>query len=319
MDNNKDRVAEEAATYFARRASGSKPTAGDGLSSWLNADSEHKSAYEDAGKLWQELGELDNDEDLRRLKRSDLREQAGRFLWLKKMRTVAAAAAVLLATGGAYLYLQQIKPIVGSYASEAGKRREVTLDDGTRIVLNIGSEIATSYTPGKRDVILVKGEANFDVAKNRARPFVVRAGEGSVTALGTQFQVRRDKQKVSVTLLHGSVSVRTSRGSQILLPNEQAVLSGSGAITVASIDPATAMGWMEGRLRFRDTPLSEVVLQANRYSDQKIIIADQSISSIKMSGNFLAGDSASIASAAELILPVKVVREGKDLLLVSKR
>lgn len=319
MDKNRDRIAEEAAEYFSRRASNSKSTSGDGLSDWLKADAEHTQAYEEAGSLWKQLGTLRDDQDLVHLKRSDLRAQAGRFPWLRKMRSVAAAAVVVLAAGGAYLYFLQVKPVVGSYASETGKRRQLTLDDGTKVVLNIGSEIATSYSRNQRDVVLVKGEANFDVAHNKARPFVVRAGEGSVTALGTQFQVRRDEQQILVTLLHGSVSVRTPRGSQTLLPDEQAVLSGSGAITVASIDPAAALGWMEGRLRFRDTPLSEVVFQANRYSDQKLVIADQSVSNIKLSGNFLAGDSTSIASAAELILPVRVVRKGKDLLLVSSK
>lgn len=319
MDKNKERIAEEAAEYLARRASNSKPASGDGFSGWLKADAEHAQAYEEAGSLWKRLGALRDDQDLAHLKRSDLRAQVGRSPWLRKMRSVAAAAVVALVAGGAYLYLQQVGPVVGSYASETGKRRELVLDDGTKVVLNIGSEIATSYSRNQRDVVLVRGEANFDVAHDKARPFVVRAGEGSVTALGTRFQVRRDEQRVLITLLHGSIRVRTPRGSQTLLPDEQAILSGSGAITVASIDPAGALGWMEGRLRFRDTPLSEVVFQANRYSDQKLLIADQSVSSIKLSGNFMAGDSASIASAVELILPVKVVRKGEDLLLVSSK
>lgn len=317
MDKNKDRIAEEAAEYFARRASGSKPPSGDGLPGWLKADTAHAGAYEEANTLWRELGALSSDQDLLHLKRSDLRAQAGRFPWARKLRTVATAAAVILAAGGAYLYLQQVRPVVGSYVSEAGKRETLTLDDGTKVVLNIDSEIATSFTRGERDIVLVKGEAHFDVFHDKNRPFVVRAGEGSVTALGTRFQVRRDEEQVLVTLLDGSINVRTPRGRQMLLPNEAATLFKSGAITVASVDPASALGWMEGRLSFRNTPLSEVVAQANRYSDQKLEIADQSLGNVRLSGNFKAGDSASIATAAELILPLKVISRGKDLVLVA--
>jgi transmembrane sensor len=318
MDKNKDRIAEDAAEYLARRASGSKPTSADGMAAWLAADPAHKEAFDEASDLWKELGALQGDQDLIHLKRSDLRAQVGRFEWLRKLRPVAAAAVVVLAAGGAYLYLQQMRPVVGSFASEPGARRELVLDDGTQVMLNIDSEIATSFSKGQRDVVLVRGEADFGVAHDSARPFVVRAGEGSVTALGTQFQVRRDENTTLVTLLQGSVRVQTPRGQQTLLPNEAATLSKSGAITVESIDPAGAEGWKEGRLSFRNTPLAEVVTQANRYSATKLVIADPSLANIRLSGNFKAGDSASIASAAELILPVKVTRDGDALVLVQK-
>src|SRR5690606_14545147 len=123
---------------------------------------------------------------------------------------------------------------------------------------------------------LVRGEASFEVAHDRSRPFVVRIGETSVTALGTRFQVLREQHDTVVTLLEGSVSVAGPRGQQTLLPNEQARLSKAGAITVASIDPALETGWLEGWLRFRNTPLSQVIAQSNRYSHQKIRLADQS-------------------------------------------
>ncbi|MGH3711504.1 MAG: FecR family protein, partial [Pseudonocardiaceae bacterium] len=245
MDKNKERIAEEAAEYLARRVSGSKPMSGDGFQGWLNADVDHGQAYDKAEGLWEELGALRADQDLIHLKRSDLRDQASRFGWMRKMRSAAAAAVVLLAAGGAYIYMQRIQPVVGNFASEAGQRKQLTLADGTKVVLNIDTEIATSFSRGQRDVVLVKGEADFQVAHDKERPFVVRAGEGSVTALGTRFQVRREALESLVTLLEGSVSVKTSRGRQILMPNESAVLSKSGAITVSLVDPAGALAWME--------------------------------------------------------------------------
>ncbi len=313
MDKNKDRIAEEAAEYLARRVSGSKPTSVDGLSAWLKSDPDHAQAYDKAEELWTELAALKTDQDLVHLKRSDLREQVGRFPWMRGLPATAAAVLVLLAAGGAFVYFQQAQPVVGSFASETGERKELTLDDGTQVVLNIDSEIATSFTRGQRDVVMVRGEADFRVAHDKERPFIVRAGEGSVTALGTRFQVRRDALDSLVTLLEGSVRVATPRGRQVLLPNESATIYRSGAITVASVDPAGALGWIEGRLSFRNTPLSEVVAQANRYSSTKLVLADAALSDIRLSGNFKAGDSASIASAAELILPIRAVRKNSEI------
>lgn len=313
MDKKKDRIAEEAAEYLARRVSNSKPTSADGLSAWLKKGPEHAQAYGKAEDLWEELAALRNDQDLMHLKRSDLREQVGRFAWMRGLRATAAAAVVLLAAGGVFVYSQQTRAVVGSFASESGERKELTLDDGTLVVLNIDSEIATSFTRGQRDVVMVRGEADFQVAHDKERPFVVRAGEGSVTALGTRFQVRRDALDSLVTLLEGSVRVTTPRGRQVLLPNESATIYKSGAITMASVDPAGALGWIEGRLSFRNTPLSEVVAQANRYSSTKLVLADAALSDIRLSGNFKAGDSASIASAAELILPIRVVAKGSEI------
>lgn len=318
MDKNKDRIAEEAAEYLARRVSGSKPTSGDGFPAWLKADADHAQAYDKAGGLWEELGALRSDQDLVHLKRSDIRKHVGRFPWARRMRTAAAAAVMLLAVGGAYTYIHRVKPVIGSFASEAEERKQLTLDDGTAVVLNIDSEIATSFTRGQRDVVLVRGEADFQVAHDNERPFVVRVGEGSVTALGTQFQVRRDEKQTLITLLQGSVSVRTPRGFQTLMPNESATLLETGAITMATVDPATALGWMEGRLSFRNATLSEVVSQANRYSRRKIIIVGAGLANIRLSGDFEAGESESIASAVERILPVSVIRENDRFLIEPK-
>lgn len=317
MDKNPDRIAEEAAEYLARRAPNNKPVRGDGLAGWLKEDPAHAQAYTEAHDLWEELGPLSGDKDLQSLKRADMKVHGGRRRRFKWMRSLAAAAALVLALGGSFYYLSgYTKPVTSSYTSTADNRSDVLLSDGTKVVLNIDSEIATSYSRGDRDVVLVRGEANFEVAHDKERPFVVRVGEASVTALGTRFQVLREGSDTLVTLLEGSVNVAGPRGQQTLLPNEQAKLSPSGTIAVATIDPLLETGWMEGWLRFRDTPLSKVIAQSNRYSQQQIRLADPSLAGVSLSGNFKIGDSGSIASAAEMILPVELRREGQDYVLV---
>jgi len=146
--------------------------------------------------------------------------------------------------------------------------------------------------------------------------FVI-GGEGTVTALGTRFQVRRDAGAATITLLEGKVEVVQGHERRVLHPNEQAKLSGGG-ILVAAIDPEQVSGWLDGWLRFRDTPLGEVVVEANRYSERKLRLGDPALAGIGVSGNFHAGDSTSIASTVALILPVRVDDSGSDIVLLPK-
>jgi transmembrane sensor len=156
------------------------------------------------------------------------------------------------------------------------------------------------------------------VAHDASRPFVVHVDGDTVTALGTRFQVRRDVGTVVVTLLKGSVKVVQGQQQRILHPDEQARLSPGDGIRVAIIDPALVEGWPAGWLRFRNATLGQVVAEANRYSSRKLQLDGSGLAGLKLSGNFRAGDSASIAQAAEQILPVRVDDRGAEIVLRSR-
>src|SRR3546814_10885657 len=95
------------------------------------------------------------------------------------------------------------------YATDLGEQRTERLPDGTRIILNTQTAVAVRYSRQRREIALQHGEAMFEVAHDAARPFVVATGDGSVTALGTRFQVRNEGAGAIVTLLEGSVEVRS--------------------------------------------------------------------------------------------------------------
>jgi transmembrane sensor len=186
------------------------------------------------------------------------------------------------------------------------------------VVLNTDTDIEVRYTRGRRGVSLLHGEAQFEVTHDAARPFVVHVDGDTVTALGTRFQVRRNADAVVVTLLRGSVAVTQGPERRVLRPDEQAHLSPGDGIRIQAIDPAQVTGWLGGWLRFRNASLGQVVDEANRYSSRKLQLGDAGLASLKLSGNFRAGDSASIALAAEQILPVRVEDHGAGIVLRSK-
>ena len=195
--------------------------------------------------------------------------------------------------------------------------------------LDVGSEIAVHIGDRTREITLTRGRALFDVAKDRQRPFIVTAGGTRTTALGTKFQIEHDSERVVVVLTEGSVAVaptnqesaspRRLGKSGWRRVNNCSVDGRRSATVKTSIDTFMATSWSRGRLVFRGTPLSEAVEEVNRYSVRKLRLADPSLASLRVGGNFIAGDSELIVSAFAAALPLRSVDGGGGEILLFRR
>jgi transmembrane sensor len=187
-----------------------------------------------------------------------------------------------------------------------GTRLQV-LPDGSSVMLNVDSRVRVAFTPASRTVILETGEAHFEVAKALRRPFRVRAGNTEIVAVGTAFDVTRLSSGTKVTLIEGQVDVRAipESGANATLvatlhPSQELSLAQDGHVVsqaVARIEAVTA--WQRGMIDLDDTPLSQALLQVNRYATVKIALADSSLAGKKISGVFRVGDTAAFVSAVE--------------------
>ena len=317
MDKNRNPIAERAAEYFVRRHAASLAERRS-RNAWLDADPGHAQAYADQQRLWDRAGDLADDPELQALKTAGL-AALDRRRWLQPRRLITLAASLVVLVGAGSFFSRLVgTPQPVAYATALGEQRTETMTDGTEIVLNTDSAVQVSYSKDRRAVALRQGEAQFKVAHDAARPFVVSVGQDTVTALGTRFQVRREPGSTIVTLLQGSVEIAHGGERYRLRPDERAVISSRTGVSIASIDPESARAWLEGWLRFRGTPLAEVIAEANRYSPRKLRLGDPRLANVQLSGTFRAGDSASIADAASLILPVRVARSGNELVLQPK-
>jgi transmembrane sensor len=183
-------VIAEAGVWVARLNGPNCEPARKGLRRWLAESKTHQQAFELATDVWEEAGALRGcaAAHLTRVK------PPGRKAAYAGAMAVAAAVLVI----GAVLYLNQTGVTTG-----VGELRQLTLEDGSRVLLNTSTHIVVKYDQYARRIELENGEALFDVMKNPRRPFVVTAGGREVTALGTSFNVRRDGPQVTVTLLEG--------------------------------------------------------------------------------------------------------------------
>jgi len=163
------------------------------------------------------------------------------------------------------------------------------------------------------------------VAHDASRPFSVDTGLGRVTALGTRFQVELDASQAIVTLVEGSVSVALpgqdyrDPTALRLAPGEQARHSPDRSHwTQQAVDAAAATSWSQGFHVFSATPLPEAVREINRYSSTQLRLAQPSLNSLVVSGNFKSGDAALIASALPLVLPVQLLKEGNEIVIAPR-
>src|SRR3546814_3285689 len=127
----------------------------------------------------------------------------------------------------------------------------------------------------------------FDVARDPSRPFVVNAGVGTVTALGTRFQVQRSENRVSVTLLEGAVGIATAghgdARSLRLVPGQTAYYAPqTQSWTVETTDAAALTSWSQGFHVFGATPLRDALAEINRYSDVKLVLSDPSLGDLAL-------------------------------------
>lgn len=197
-----------------------------------------------------------------------------------------------------------------TYSTGVGETFSARLDDGSRVQLNTDSAVKVAFNKGERKIVLVRGQAFFDVAHDADHPFVVYAGDTKVRALGTRFEVRRMGQEVRVTLAQGSVEVTdpdVHAARWTLRPGQTIAVAPSTAPAAkpTSVDVTSATSWTDGKVTFQGVPLSAAVAEINRYTREKIVLAPGAPSDVSVTGVFTAGDNADFVDAVARTFSLK--------------
>lgn len=242
------------------------------------------------------------------------------------------AAAVVAVLAGAVVFFGLLRTQSPHYQTTLGEQRSVVLEDGSIVELNTSSSIEVELAPQRRVVRLLRGEALFHVAADKHRPFDVLAGNATIRAVGTQFNVDRRSAKTTVTVLEGKVTVDTtgpeagsvvapvSTHNQIskaaralpakppvaLAAGDQAVVE-SGEVARTSLpNPSVTTAWTQRQLIFEHRPLGEVTEEFNRYNRVQIFIEDAALREEKITGVFEANDPQSFLGFLEGIPDVRI-------------
>ena len=331
-------VDEEAAVWTWRLDS-CEVTAADqqAYEAWLRQDPRHRRAMEELSKVW---GALDGLAEAKRgekiatftdaAKRAALR---GRHPW---WFAVAAMLAVVVA---ATVWLQKGSE-VQTLATAVGQQRTVTLADGSIVSLNTNTILETDLSRRVRQIYLRKGEAHFQVAHDRLRPFLVHAGDAVVRAVGTQFEVRLlTDQHVDVMVNEGRVQVqaaapalpaaaaRAGAGSRPFdtvrdLSAGQQLSTATADYAVVPVSPAqlsSELAWREGAIILDGRPLSDAIAEIERYTDVRIIVSDPRIAGLRVGGRFRTDDVQSFFDGLQTALPVTIRRTADGVIYIDPR
>lgn len=324
----------DAAAWVARLGAsdvGSDAMAADlaEFDAWLAAAPAHAAAYRRTIALWHEFDaaapqvrdELaERHAAAGRVVRPAFGHPRRRFLFAGAAAAVAAGLVVVVAlppTAPAPEATHQ------TFATARGQHQHITLADGSVIDLNAETKLTARMNGAERRITLAEGEAVFDVASDKTRPFTVDTAQGAVRVVGTQFDVKSRDGELTVTVARGKVAVRPAGADPaaepvFLTPGMQLSLGGAKAEAVAHVDPQATFAWREGRLVYRDQPLTAVVADLNRQFPEQIAIGDPSLEKIRITGVIVLDNPQAVTTRLALMLPLRTVSSDRGLLLLKK-
>ncbi len=209
-----------------------------------------------------------------------------------------------------------------TYETALGGHKILSLGDGSKIELNTGTLIRMAADGPQRKVWLERGEAYFQIKHNAAHPFVVVAGNRQVIDVGTAFAMRREPDRLQVTLTEGEarlepVGIAHGAKALVLTPGDVAVATSGGiALTTRPVaDVTDQLAWRHGLLAFDSTPLGDVAAEFNRYNRQKLLVVGADARSVEVGGHFRATNVEAFKRMARNILKLHVETHGDETVI----
>lgn len=284
-----DPVADQALDWFVRLRDGKQDAATRAeFLAWLSTDPRHEEEFRGLEILWNAKPFLEAVKALPVDRSEPMQPRSRRW----PLRAAALAASVLLATG-IWQYPSLTVALQADYVTATGAQTQVSLPDGSTMLLNTDTAVALDFDAGRRQVRLLRGEAFFDVVHDPAHPFTVSGQYGAVEVLGTAFAVRTGNDEDEVVLERGRVQVLCLCEGQpraVLAPGETVSITASAVSPVHAADPSATLAWREGRIIFENVPLGDVLEELRRYHRGAIFVADERVNQMKVTGNYRLDD-----------------------------
>jgi transmembrane sensor len=221
-----------------------------------------------------------------------------------------------------------------AFTTAIGENRNVVLSDGSIIALGGDTRLEVALSEKVRAVELARGEALFMVAKDAARPFKVRAGDATIVAVGTAFNVRRGSDHAIVSVADGRVLVEPVAHflpvfvMHEFMPKLRPVHLGAGEQTTAGSagideptrvqDLAAITAWQTGRLAFRLRPLRDVLEDVNRYAPKRIVLEGDDVGALMITGTVERANIAGWVKSLERAFDLRATEE-PDRIVIRRR
>lgn len=316
-------LRDDAIAWVARMDAGDwTPAQEADLQSWLAGDPRRHGALLQAQATWSMLtpkvdhsASTDIEAKPTPIEDAVMRDSAPSHMMLNRRALMVGGGTALAASLIGGIALMRPKTVL---RTNLGEIRHVPLDDGSIAALNTGSEVDVTFGSDRRDIRLKQGEAWFQVAKNKAKPFLVETGPIRVLAVGTAFSVRRRDTGADIAVTEGVVEIwsedsgpqrtRLVEGQSVFLPDR----AHAGDLVVASAGGEHMLAWRSGRIELVDEALDDAIAEFNRYNRRRIVLLDPAIANKRLDGFFRTDDIDGFARAVNATFDVPVDFSGAD-------
>lgn len=327
---------EQAAAFYIRRQRDDWSLLDQAeLDRWLSEPT-HQRAFRRIEETWQRIEAHASTPELIVLRGDALRRSrgAGWQAWLRpgRWRWALAASVVLLLGAGFLTMLASAREV--SYHTGFGQRRVVELTDHSQVALDQDTVMHVRMTRDARVIELLRGQAQFMVAHDRRRPFLVEVGPSTITAVGTSFNIEYLDAHMKLDMVEGRVLVAVAGPTRtpqvgstpaelgrhpldLASGEELTVAPGGEAQLLHNADVAAAIAWRNGKIIFKNTSLGDAVRRLNRYSRVQLRIVDPVLARERINGVFQLDDALVFADAIESTLGVQAHRIGSQELVLS--
>lgn len=342
--NTREDINEQACVWVSRIDRGLNEQEKEQLSKWMATSNAHREVLFELAALWDDMSVLNQLSGLFPL---DEQQTANEEVRPKVAKwQIAASVAFVCLTIGGFFFSQwnstsDTTIIAAQRASTSvGEQRSITLSDGSTLHLNTNSTVSIRFTDDERRISLLSGEAYFDVAHEKSRPFVVSAGRNTVTAIGTAFNVQLvENSAFELVVTEGRVLVQDKAeqssaedakilsGQSPIIDQGLIVFSGEKATVDVSITErhnvssdlvADDLAWQQGMLVFKGEALDTVLKEIARYTPMRFQISDEAIKKKRVAGYFKVGDIDGLLNALENSFAIKNERVSEYTILLSQ-
>ena len=338
------KVEEEANAWIVAFEEGDpSPQTLAAFEAWRKQSPLHEETYQRLMLFWREADVMERLGDYAESDAAQVGMRHDQFhhrVTIARRVGLGAIAATLVGVAGVHVFDQTFGPgrsFAGEFRTAIGEQETVALPDGSEIVLNTDSALQVAYTRGARTINLERGEAYFDVASNKNRPFSVETEKGWVTAIGTAFTVRLANDELSVVVSEGRVAldVMAARhaaqgtGAPPRQPQQPVIEVEAGHLATVDdgVEALSAMtpgrlnkelDWRDGVLTFEGETLDTVITEISRYADLEIEIADDGLKDEKIVAYYKIGSIDSVFEALRLMKQVEVEHVGERHVRLSR-
>jgi transmembrane sensor len=173
--------------------------------------------------------------------------------------------------------------VMNTIATPRGGQYQVSLPDGSKVWLNTASSLKFPVQFSKKErLVILQGEAYFEIAKNKHLPFLVQTEQQEVQVLGTHFNVKSYSGEATTrtTLLEGSVAIAFKNRElkpALLKPGQQALLRNNDEVSIAEAETEQVLAWKNGLFMFNGQNLEGIMTEVARWYDVEVVFENEKL------------------------------------------